>query len=178
VIGGVAVRQRAARANLGGCIGRSNRGEPHGVTSPRCFKQLSRRRETAGLGICQLLGLRRPKRRSSGATRGNLLPVSHAREYPPRNQLAFTPTGGFAVDETPYEDSKAGESEPLPQEFRGGHLMFSPSAVVFTFTDEHRRQAAKCLRESGEIRISFRDISVTDLSHIGLLNGDGGVVVD
>lgn len=59
-----------------------------------------------------------------------------------------------------------------------GHLMFSPSAVVFSFSDEHRKQAASCLRRNGEVKISFSDISITDLSGIRQLNGDGGVAVD
>ena len=64
------------------------------------------------------------------------------------------------------------------RDFRAGHLMFSPSAVVFAFSDEHRQQAARCLSDNGEIKISFKDISVTDLSHIRQLNGDDGVAVD
>lgn len=72
----------------------------------------------------------------------------------------------------------AENSEAVPHDFQAGHLLFSPSAVVFGFSDEHRKSAAKCLRENGEIRISFQDLTVTDLSHIRVLNGDGGVIVD
>lgn len=59
-----------------------------------------------------------------------------------------------------------------------GHMLFSPSAVVFALSPEHRRQAAKCLRSNGEIRLSFKDVAITDLTGVRLLNGDGGVVVD
>lgn len=59
-----------------------------------------------------------------------------------------------------------------------GHLLFSPSAVVFSLSPEHRRAAAKCLRSNGEIRISFKDVAITDLTGIRVLNGDGGVAVD
>jgi len=76
------------------------------------------------------------------------------------------------------ENYEAGRgSEELAPEFTGGHVLFSPSAVVFAFSDDHRRQAAKCLRENREIKISFRDITVTDLSEIRELSGDGGVIV-
>ncbi|HEU5269364.1 MAG TPA: hypothetical protein VFU36_05510 [Jatrophihabitans sp.] len=74
--------------------------------------------------------------------------------------------------------TEGGSAEELSPEFKGGHVLFSPSAVVFTFTDTHRQHAAKCLRENGEIKISFRDISVTDLSDIRALDPDGGVIVD
>lgn len=62
--------------------------------------------------------------------------------------------------------------------FDHGHLLFSPSAVVFSLSPEHRRQAANCLRTNGEVRISFQDVAFTDLTGIRVLNGDGGVAVD
>jgi hypothetical protein len=71
------------------------------------------------------------------------------------------------------------EQSPDAEELESkGHVLFSPSTVVFALSPEHRRQAAKCLQTNGEIRISFRDIAVTDLTGIRLLNGDGDVIVD
>jgi hypothetical protein len=71
------------------------------------------------------------------------------------------------------------EESPSDEELMShGHLLYTPSAVVFAFSPEHRRQAAKCLQTNGEIRISFRDIAITDLTGIRVLNGDAGVITD
>jgi hypothetical protein len=47
-----------------------------------------------------------------------------------------------------------------------GELIITPEAIVFSLSPEHRRQARECLRKSGEIRISFQEVSVTSLREI------------
>ncbi len=63
-------------------------------------------------------------------------------------------------------------------ESRRGHLAITPSAILFSLTPEHREKARECLHKSGEIRISFAELSITSLTDIRELNGDGGVTVD
>jgi hypothetical protein len=53
-----------------------------------------------------------------------------------------------------------------------GHLVVTPNALVFALTDEFREEAARCLERSGEIRISFTEVSVTNLTDIRELSGD------
>jgi hypothetical protein len=81
------------------------------------------------------------------------------------------------VDEEESKTPVSGESPETDELSLQGQIMFSPAAVVFTFSDEHRRQAVNCLRNNGEIRMSFRDIAITDLSGIRQLGVDG-VIVD
>ena len=63
-------------------------------------------------------------------------------------------------------------------ESKRGHVAITPEAIVFSLTPEHREQARDCLRKSGEIRLSFQELSTTSLTEIREMNGDGGVVVD
>jgi hypothetical protein len=63
-------------------------------------------------------------------------------------------------------------------ESKEGHLAITPGAIVFALTPEHRKQARECLKNSGEIRISFQELSTTSLTEIREMNGDGGVIVD
>jgi hypothetical protein len=58
------------------------------------------------------------------------------------------------------------EKEEYPREGGRAQRIVTPSALVFTLTPEHRRQAGECLRNSGEIRITFREISVTSLTDV------------
>jgi hypothetical protein len=53
----------------------------------------------------------------------------------------------------------------------------TPSAVVFSLTPELSEKARQCLEKSGEIRISFEEVSVTNLSELRELGRDG-VLVD
>jgi hypothetical protein len=70
------------------------------------------------------------------------------------------------------------EKDPNAFESKQGHLAVTPDAIVFALTPEHRKQARECLERSGEIRISFQELSITSLTEIREMNGDGGVVVD
>jgi hypothetical protein len=63
-------------------------------------------------------------------------------------------------------------------ESKRGHLAITPGAIVFALTPEHVKKAHECLERSGEIRISFKELSTTSLIEIREMNGDGGVVVD
>jgi hypothetical protein len=63
-------------------------------------------------------------------------------------------------------------------EGKKGHLAVTPGAVLFSLTPQHLEQAHHCLRRSGEIRLSFRELTVKSLTEIRELNGDGGVTVD
>ncbi len=56
-------------------------------------------------------------------------------------------------------------------------VVVTPASVVFSLTPEHREQAQRCLEKSGEVRISFSEVSVTNLTEIRELGGDG-VLVD
>jgi hypothetical protein len=116
--------------------------------------------------------------RHSNSSAAGLLQVLWQKVYVDPIHLSashFNFKGAIAMEETP---DKGRDYEELAPEFTGGHVMFSPSAVVFAFSDDHRRQASKCLRENGEIKLSFRDISVTDLSEIRAISGGDPVVID
>lgn len=52
------------------------------------------------------------------------------------------------------------------QESEHDKLIVTPSALVFSLSPEHRRQAEECLRKSGEIRLSFAEVSVSSLTEI------------
>lgn len=47
-----------------------------------------------------------------------------------------------------------------------GQVVLTRSAVIFSLSPEHRRQAQECLRKSGEIRFSFQELSVSNLGEI------------
>ncbi len=67
--------------------------------------------------------------------------------------------------------------EPTNEPSReAGQVVFAQSAVVFSLSPEHRRQAQECLRKSGEIRFSFQELSVSNLGEIRDLSD--GVAVD
>jgi hypothetical protein len=70
------------------------------------------------------------------------------------------------------------EKDPHAFESKRGHLAITPGAIVFALTPEHREQARQCLEKSGEIHISFQELSATSLTEIREMNGDGGVIVD
>ncbi|MEU8547245.1 ApyA family aminopyruvatide-related RiPP [Streptomyces roseoverticillatus] len=56
-------------------------------------------------------------------------------------------------------------------------VVVTPASVVFSLTPEHREKAQQCLDNSGQVRISFSEVSVTNLTEIRELGGDG-VIVD
>jgi hypothetical protein len=58
-----------------------------------------------------------------------------------------------------------------------GQLIVAPGAVIFSLSPEHRKQARECLRRSGEIRISIQELSVTSLTEVRELTGEG-VIID
>jgi len=47
-----------------------------------------------------------------------------------------------------------------------GNVKITPSSVAFTLNAEQKQQAKKCLAETGRIRLSFREVSVTKLSGV------------
>ncbi len=51
------------------------------------------------------------------------------------------------------------------------HHVITPAALVFYLDEEHREKAQECLRKSGKITISFREITVTKLPETLLQNG-------
>ncbi|UUU37480.1 hypothetical protein [Streptomyces sp. NBC_00162] len=59
----------------------------------------------------------------------------------------------------------------------GPQVIVTPSSLLFTLTPEHREKARSCLETSGEIRISFEEVSVTNLTEIREL-GREGVIID
>ena len=70
------------------------------------------------------------------------------------------------------------EKDPHAFESKRGHVAITPEAIVFALTPEHRERARECLKKTGEIRLSFQELSTTSLTEIREMNGDGGVVVD
>lgn len=56
-------------------------------------------------------------------------------------------------------------------------VVVTPSSLIFSLTPEHREQARKCLEGSGQIRIAFEEVSVTNLTEIREL-GKEGVIID
>lgn len=56
-------------------------------------------------------------------------------------------------------------------------VIVTPSSLVFSLTPEHQAKARGCLETSGEIRISFEQVSVTNLTEIREL-GREGVIID
>ncbi len=65
----------------------------------------------------------------------------------------------------------------MEQNERATHVVVTPASVVFSLSAEHQAKARKCLEESGEIKMSFREISVTNLTDIRE-GQDGGIKVD
>jgi hypothetical protein len=55
-------------------------------------------------------------------------------------------------------------------------VVLTRSALIFSLSPEHRRQAQECLSKSGEIRFSFQELSVSNLGEIRDLSD--GVQVD
>ena len=51
-----------------------------------------------------------------------------------------------------------------PEEFGESHnVIMTSSAILITLDDKLRKQARACLRKSGKITVSFKEISVTRL---------------
>jgi hypothetical protein len=78
------------------------------------------------------------------------------------------------------ESAQLRPERKLPDEtFARGHVVVTPSAVVFTLTDEHREAMKHCLDTNGRVSFTFREVSVSDLMEAKALDGpDGGVTVD
>jgi len=55
------------------------------------------------------------------------------------------------------------------------HHVITPAALVFYLSEEHQEKARECLKKSGKITISFKEITVTKLPETLLQNG---VLVD
>jgi hypothetical protein len=51
-----------------------------------------------------------------------------------------------------------------------GNVKITPSSVVFTLNEAQKRQAKKCLAETGRITMRFKEVGVTRLG--GLANAE------
>jgi hypothetical protein len=51
-----------------------------------------------------------------------------------------------------------------------GNVKVTPSSVVFTLNAAQKQQAKKCLAETGQIRLGFKEVAVTKLG--GLANAE------
>src|SRR4051812_6205752 len=110
---------------------------------------------------------------------GVACPRGHLEQaHPQPSRAERSEREGLVVEDDKVVGSEMPENDRIEELTSQGHLLFSPSAVVFALSPEHRRQAARCLSNNGEIRISFNEIAITDLTGIRVLNGDGGVAVD
>jgi len=58
------------------------------------------------------------------------------------------------------EPTKAGAVHKPEEEH---HVIVTPSAIVITLHEKLQQQAKECLRKSGRITFSFKEISVTKL---------------
>jgi hypothetical protein len=61
--------------------------------------------------------------------------------------------------------AKKGAAKGAAQKSGGrGNVKLTPSSVAFTLNAEQKQQAKRCLAETGQIRLSFKEVSVTKLS--------------
>jgi hypothetical protein len=63
------------------------------------------------------------------------------------------------------------------EEIMRPHVVVTPSTLVFSLAPEHLDQARQCIEKSGQLSISFKEVSVTNLTEIRELSRDG-VIID
>jgi len=54
------------------------------------------------------------------------------------------------------------------------NVVVTPGAVVVTFTEDQKKQAEECLKKSGHVKITFKEIKATTLP----TTLDNGVLID
>jgi hypothetical protein len=56
---------------------------------------------------------------------------------------------------------------------RERHVVMTPTGVMFTLNEEDQRQARRCLERTGAITFNFGEVSVSSLTEIRRLEGEG-----